>query len=195
MGSRRVNYTAAQRRAEHYANRLSTLGLTLTGEPTHPLPPDSTQSATDGAQVTRYLSRIWIVDSGCWIWMGSLGRDGYAIFKDGPRTKHPRYANGQRAMYRAYRGPIPDGLILDHYRMNPGGRNAPCAKCCVNPWHLEPVTLRENTLRGKSTGAIRARMTACDKCGGPFYRHARKRYCRPCRAAYYRAYRANRRTA
>lgn len=44
-----------------------------------------------------------------------------------------------REMYRAFRGEIPEGLVLDHLC-----RNRPC----INPDHLEPVTLNENKRRG-----------------------------------------------
>jgi hypothetical protein len=39
-------------------------------------------------------------------------------------------------------GPVPEGMELDHLcRVHP----------CVNPEHLEPVTPRENKLRGEGT--------------------------------------------
>lgn len=53
---------------------------------------------------------------------------------------------------------IPDGLHLDHLCRNP---------MCINPSHLEPVTQKENTLRGFSVPAINARKTEC-KRGHPF---------------------------
>ena len=48
-----------------------------------------------------------------------------------------RYAS--RNVYEAHRGPVPEGKELDHLCRN---------HSCVNPWHLEPVTHRENILRG-----------------------------------------------
>lgn len=43
-------------------------------------------------------------------------------------------------MYELLVGPIPPGLQIDHLCRN---------KICVNPAHLEPVTHRENLMRGK----------------------------------------------
>jgi hypothetical protein len=51
-------------------------------------------------------------------------------------------------------GPVPDGLELDHLCRNPG---------CVNPDHLEPVTHKENMLRGFNPSATNARKTHCHK--------------------------------
>ena len=47
-----------------------------------------------------------------------------------------------RAIYEWKRGPIPDGMKLDHLCRNPS---------CVNPDHLEIVTQCENVRRGNST--------------------------------------------
>jgi hypothetical protein len=44
-----------------------------------------------------------------------------------------------RVLYEALIGPVPDGLVLDHEC---------CHRGCVNPYHLEPVTVKENTERG-----------------------------------------------
>lgn len=69
---------------------------------------------------------------GCWIWTGSIDRDGYGYLHDGRRH------NAHRWTYEKFVGPIPDGLEIDHLcRVRP----------CVNPDHLEPVTRLENNLR------------------------------------------------
>jgi hypothetical protein len=56
-------------------------------------------------------------------------------------------------------GSLPsDGLVLDHLCR---------VRACVNPMHMEPVTARENTLRGESFSAIHAAKTHCVN-GHPF---------------------------
>jgi hypothetical protein len=61
---------------------------------------------------------------------------------------------GHRVSYEAFKGPIPDGLTIDHLCRN---------RACVNPEHLEPVTMRVNCLRGESPAAVHARKTHCPK--------------------------------
>ena len=55
-------------------------------------------------------------------------------------------------MYRLLVGEIPAGLQLDHLCR---------VRDCVNPTHLEPVTGRENILRGQSFSAINAAKLQC----------------------------------
>lgn len=109
-----------------------------------------------------------ITESGCWIWTGALHRTtrGYGVmgFKGRLHLAH-------RLSYEEHRGPIPEGLQIDHL----------CRVTeCVNPWHLEPVTPRENTLRGTSMSSIHAKKTACPR--GHAYTHVRdgQRKCRTC---------------
>ena len=85
--------------------------------------------------------------NGCWIWTASLHSNGYAQMSiDGrPRKVH-------RWFYEYLYGPIKDGLCLDHL----------CRKRnCINPFHLEPVTLKENILRGNGMSARHARQKRC----------------------------------
>lgn len=88
-------------------------------------------------------------NSGCWIWRGPDKGNGYGRFKRG---------SAHRASYEAFVGQIPQGLHLDHLCRNP---------MCINPGHLEPVTPKENVLRGFGVTALNARKTEC-KYGHPF---------------------------
>lgn len=49
-----------------------------------------------------------------------------------------------RVTYVLLIGPIPDRHVLDHKKELCKFRD------CCNPWHLEPVTQKENTYRGSS---------------------------------------------
>jgi hypothetical protein len=99
---------------------------------------------------TSLLERIadrFTVGDGCWEWSGSRSAAGYGnVWVDGRQ----RYAH--RVMYELLVGPIPAGLQIDHLCRN---------RSCVNPGHMEPVTSKENTLRGNSMSARHARQTEC----------------------------------
>lgn len=96
----------------------------------------------DGPVVREELGR-------CWSWSGATSPDGYGILCIAKQTTYmPRFS------YELEHGPIAAGLEPDHLCRN---RN------CVNPGHLEPVTHRENILRGESPQAINARKTHCPK--------------------------------
>ena len=77
-----------------------------------------------------------ITEGGCWIWIGELNRNGYGRIKIfGKRLM------AHRVIYELLVGAIPERLVLDHLCKN---------RCCVNPNHLEPVTVKENTHRGNA---------------------------------------------
>lgn len=88
-------------------------------------------------------------DDECWPWTAYCDENGYGIFWDGQKiTKAHRWG------YEHYIEPIPDGLVPDHTCHDPEvcrlGTECPHRRC-ANYNHLEPVTNRENTLRGAST--------------------------------------------
>jgi len=93
--------------------------------------------------------------SGCWLFLGSLDRDGYGQFQIGSRSDGSRKnTRAHSFMYKALVGAIPEGKYLDHKCR---------VRCCANPHHLEPVTMRENTLRGISPAAVNAKKTHCNR--------------------------------
>lgn len=112
-----------------------------------------------------YLVRSWISDPveylwrstsvsdplDCWRWLLSINGRGYGNvarrFRAIGNTAH-------RLSFAIFRGPIPDGLTIDHLCRN---------RWCVNPLHLEAVSSRVNTLRGYSPTAVAYRTGVCVK--------------------------------
>lgn len=123
-------------------------------------------------------------NSGCWLWAGST-RDGYGRFlHDG------RFVQAHRWSYERVIGAVPEGLQLDHLCRT---------RCCVNPAHLEPVTLEENVRRGL-VGEHNRRKTACPQ--GHAYaddnlrrRPSGHRRCRECDNSRSREYQRRKRAA
>ena len=100
-----------------------------------------------GTPLERAMTRVDRTGQ-CWLWLGPVTADGYgktAVASGRVQTSH-------RFFYEQLVGPIPDGLQLDHLCR---------VRNCVNPAHLEPVTVRENTLRSEGFAARHARQTHC----------------------------------
>lgn len=88
--------------------------------------------------------------TGCWLWMKAATRNGYgAVAYNG--AVHAAH----RVVYTCLIGPIPSKHVLDHLKDVCGNRT------CVYPGHLEPITNRENILRGGSPSATHAVKTHC----------------------------------
>jgi hypothetical protein len=82
----------------------------------------------------RFLKRVNKTDT-CWLWTGGKYLSGYGKFY----SHDYQCFLAHRWSYIHFKGPIPDNLHLDHL----------CSvRLCVNPAHLEAVTLRVNTQRG-----------------------------------------------
>jgi hypothetical protein len=92
-------------------------------------------------------------NSGCWLWLASIRNKahGYGQFHIGHRPDRKKvYAH--RFSYELHVGPIPESLTVDHLCR---------VRSCVNPRHLEPVTIGENLLRGETFQGKNAAKTHC----------------------------------
>ena len=90
----------------------------------------------------------WNHETDCWEWCAGISAKGYGTFLvEGKEW----YAH--RAAWLLYRGPIPDGLVLDHMCR---------VRNCVNPDHLRLVTLAVNSMEN-SVGPVaqNAKKTHC----------------------------------
>ena len=100
----------------------------------------------------RFWSKVNKTDT-CWLWKASKNGYGYGKF-----WHNGKHQGAHRVAYEFIIGEIPKGLHIDHLCR---------VRHCVNPSHLEPVTQRENNLRGEGLAAICANKTHC-KNGHPF---------------------------
>jgi hypothetical protein len=130
----------------------------------------------------------WVIaENGCHIWVGRRSSSGYAQAWDPERrVGRPVY----RIRYEREIGPIPEGMVLDHYVCNNG------AGGCCNPHHCRPATPRENALRASSITAAFLARTHCpaghELAGDnlePAEQRKGRRRCRICRATKQRAQR------
>ena len=86
-------------------------------------------------------------EGNCWKWTGRIDNSGYAV------------VNVHRLMFELFNGKIPKGLVIDHLCRE---------RDCFNPNHLEAVTQKENTLRGKGMASKNAKKTHCPQ-GHPLF--------------------------
>lgn len=117
-----------------------------------------------------FMKRVAVDEHGCWVWQGKRNHYGYGRF----------YVDQQEVMahrwaYEHWIGPIPPGLVIDHYVCNRGKQG------CVNPHHCRPETLERNSAMN-----AKGRQTQC-KRGHQFteentYRNpgTGRRQCRTC---------------
>jgi hypothetical protein len=133
----------------------------------------------------KVMQRFSVSENGCWEWLGGLNHKGY-----GRLTYNYKGYAAHRFVYELLVGAIPEGLTLDHLCRN---------KRCVNPAHLEPVTIGVNVMRGEGLAKQNATKTHC--IHGHSLANAKiglahgkpTRICQICRRASYSTYRARRR--
>lgn len=121
----------------------------------------------------RFMRKVSHTPKGCWEWTGSRMRGKY---NHGQFSVNGRTVLAHRFAYETLVGPIPEGLKLDHLCRNP---------CCVNPAHLEPVTLLENLRRGMRSNQNRDKI--CCLRGHPYDEdntYVDRRGYRSCRACH-----------
>jgi len=106
----------------------------------------------------RFWSKVKKLDNSCWQWTDSLDAYGYGAFRINGRKG--KTVKAHRFSYELLIGEFPEGLDTDHLCRN---------RWCVNPYHLEPVTNKENHQRGNhyNSGAIQRARTHCPQ-GHPF---------------------------
>lgn len=117
---------------------------------------------TGPGPVTSVGERLWRrVQRGgpddCWLWLGATNGNGYGVIGTGGRGGRQVYVH--RVVWELERGPIPDGLEVDHLCR---------VRNCVNIRHLELVTHRENNHRSPLTlVGLNANKTHCP-AGHPY---------------------------
>lgn len=126
------------------------------------------------SEAFRFASK-YVERNDCLIWTSPLDKDGYGTFY--LRRKNRR---AHRVAWFNWFGEIPAGHVINHKCRN---------RSCVNPQHLELITIRENALQDSAgIGAINARKVTCPS-GHAYDREytgsngKTQRYCSTCEAA------------
>ena len=112
----------------------------------------------------------------CWVWLRKLSADGYGTL---------------RIWYKTYWSTITAHKFIHCQKFNLDPFTTKHAhhkcvnRCCVNPEHIELITLGENVLCGNGISANNARLEICRRCNGELKLRKRRnrkdsRYCPVC---------------
>ena len=93
------------------------------------------------------MTKVIKLPNGCWHWVYGVNTGGYGAIKHEGKN-----VLAHRASYELSKGPIPEGLDLDHLCRN---------RACINPDHLEAVPPVVNVMRGFGVGVLNLQKTHC----------------------------------
>lgn len=173
------------RRVRPLRPRRTLLGLYLSGISTYRLHVDAGHLRGETMHTKELRDRIAKYthvnpDTGCHEWTAGTDQDGYSQTSIGGRT-----VRAHRVAYEMAKGPIPEGLQIDHLCR---------VRHCVNPGHLEAVTQQENIRRGEAGQHMRREGNECPS-GHPmegsnlYVEPTGRRRCRECGREKVRRYR------
>lgn len=112
----------------------------------------------------------------CWLWTGLLTYNGYGqfVYQEGRGAdRRMRCMMAHRAVYQVHVRLLRDGETLDHLCMN---------RQCVNPEHLEPVTIGENIRRAPRSVSETCKYGHLYRDQSSFYKSKGARRCHKCHA-------------
>lgn len=102
----------------------------------------------DERLVTHFWNAVQKAEEGCWLWKRAVSvNGGYGVF-----SINCKQFRAHRVAYSLTHGSLRPDMSLDHLCRNTK---------CVNPAHLEAVSIGTNVLRGNAPTAINARKTNC----------------------------------
>jgi hypothetical protein len=108
--------------------------------------PKLTAEQNRQSAIERIQRKYEVNKAGCWVWNGPVF-NGYGYMKVAGRVR-----GAHRVSYELFVGAVPEGLQLDHLCRN---------RACLNPAHLEPVTMVENVSCGVGMSVKNRLKTHC----------------------------------